>query len=162
MLRTGKPRLVAAPLFIPIALISFALSALISSDRTCASEEQSVVVIGKRSWTTQTNGAYLRWRDAVDFCATLRLGGYEDWRLPTLAELESLYSPDTQTGIRSPIRLGGCCLWSDTSLEERPAADDEIAGRARFYRWGFMYDGGHSYYAGPYFEDGEALCTREN
>ncbi len=160
----GKPRPVVAPVFsVSFALAALTLRVLINSDLVHAAEGTSIVTFEQRQWTTQTNGSYLRWPDAVAFCDDLRLGGYEDWRLPTLSELESLHSPDTATGIRSPINIGGCCLWSDTTLEERPAEDDdEIAGWARRYRWGFMFDGGLSYYAGPYFEDGEALCTRDD
>lgn len=162
MSSAGKPSSVSASLLLSCALVGFVSSALPLSDRVMAREATSVVILEQRQWTRQTNGSYLRWTDAAAYCANLRLGGHADWRLPTLAELESLYSPDTDTGMPGAIEIGGCCLWSNTSLEERPAEDDdEIAGRARFYRWGFMFDGGHSYYAGPYYEDGEALCTRD-
>ena len=30
------------------------------------------------------------WQDAVDFCANLEYGGYSDWRLPTINELEAI------------------------------------------------------------------------
>ncbi|MFK7829381.1 MAG: DUF1566 domain-containing protein [Congregibacter sp.] len=116
-----------------------------------------------RQWSTRTNGPYVRWPDAVAYCADLTLGSHEDWRLPTLTELEALYDPGAEKGIRSPISIKGCCLWSNTTLEQRAAEDgDEVAGRTHRYRWGFMFDGGLSYYAGPYYEDGEALCTRDN
>lgn len=128
-----------------------------------ASEEEGIVKLEERQWATRTNGPFIRWPEAVAYCDDLALGGYEDWRLPTLTELETLYDPRREKGIRSPIHIEGCCLWSNTSLQERAAEDgDQIAGRLRRYRWGFMFDGGHSYYAGAYYQDGEALCVRDN
>lgn len=147
--------------FIPAAF--FVCASVFLLHRAEASEEEGIVTLEERQWATRSNGPYISWPDAVTYCAELSLGSYKDWRLPTLTELESLYDPDAGGGIRSPITIEGCCLWSNTSLEELPAEDgDEVAGRPRRYRWGFMFDGGHSYYAGSYYEDGEALCTRDD
>jgi hypothetical protein len=122
------------------------------------------VTIGGLEWAAITNGEDIKWPEAVDYCAALSLAGHEDWRLPTLAELESLHDPAGEGGesIRSPFVIGGCCLWSSVSLVERPAEDgDEIAGRPEMYHWGFMFDGGFPYYAVHIFDDGRALCVRE-
>lgn len=122
-----------------------------------------IVTLDNRQWATVTNGTDIKWPDAETYCADLSLGGHDDWRLPTLVELEALYDPESSSGIREPISLGGCCLWSSTSLEDRAAEDgDEIAGEPAMYRWGYMFDGGHFYYAVHIFEDGQALCTRDD
>lgn len=119
------------------------------------------VTLDDRQWATATNGPDIRCPDAETFCADLSLGGHDDWRLPTLVELETLRDPGSASGIREPISLDGCCLWSSTSLEERAAEDgDDIAGEPAMYRWGYMFDGGYYYYAVHIFEDGRALCTR--
>ena len=34
--------------------------------------------------------AYLTYEEAKKYAAELRLGGYEDWRVPTMEELESI------------------------------------------------------------------------
>lgn len=34
--------------------------------------------------------SYLNWNDAGEYCNTMELGGYEDWRLPTKEELKGL------------------------------------------------------------------------
>jgi hypothetical protein len=115
-------------------------------------------------WALQTNGSDIRWPDAVDYCANLALAGHSDWRLPTMAELESLYDPDSVDGqgILSPITIDTCCLWSGESLVDRPAeGGDETAGPPDRYHWGFMFDGGLEYYAVHIFEDGQALCVRD-
>lgn len=45
----------------------------------------------KLMWAKSDNGADINWTDAKKYCDQYRVGGYNDWRLPTLAELASLY-----------------------------------------------------------------------
>jgi hypothetical protein len=122
-------------------------------------------VIDTLEWAVATNGKDLKWPEAVDYCKGLELAGHDDWRLPTLAELESLHDPEAPGGedIRSPLSIGGCCLWSGESLVDRPAEDGEdTGGGPEEYRWGFLFDGGLHYYAGPIYDDGRALCARNS
>jgi len=122
------------------------------------------VVIDGLEWARETNGKDIRWPEAVDYCSDLELAGHSDWRLPSLDELESLHDPEAAEGygIRSPISIETCCLWSGESLVDRPAEDgDEIGGEPDMYHWGFMFDGGLRYYAVHIFDDGRALCTRD-
>src|SRR5262245_32363360 len=43
-------------------------------------------------WAGRDNfGRDLNWRQAAKYCLDLRLGGYADWRLPTIDELEGIY-----------------------------------------------------------------------
>jgi hypothetical protein len=44
-------------------------------------------------WVSKDNGVPINWPDAVEYCRNLRVGGYADWRMPTLAELASIYNP---------------------------------------------------------------------
>jgi hypothetical protein len=62
-------------------------------------------------WTTRDNGTDVMWPQANDYAQQLRLGGYADWRLPTIDELEELYEP--QVGIRKPFKVHGL-MWSST------------------------------------------------
>ncbi len=125
-------------------------------------DDNDTVTIDQLQWALATNGEDIRWPDAVDYCADLALAGHEDWRLPSLDELQSLHASERDTGIREPFDIDTCCLWSNESLAERPAEDgDEIGGRPEMYQWGFMFDGGHLYYAVHIFEDGQALCVRD-
>lgn len=46
----------------------------------------------KLMWAKHDNGnTSLDWDQAKDYADKLSLGGYSDWRLPTIEELESLY-----------------------------------------------------------------------
>jgi Protein of unknown function (DUF1566) len=42
-------------------------------------------------WAAKDNGSNIKWADAKSYCENYRGGGYTDWRMPTSAELESLY-----------------------------------------------------------------------
>jgi len=42
-------------------------------------------------WAAKDNGADISWDDAKIYCENHRAGGYEDWRMPTQDELETLY-----------------------------------------------------------------------
>ena len=42
-------------------------------------------------WAGKDNGKNVNWHQAVKYCRNLRLGGYSDWRLPTITELEGIY-----------------------------------------------------------------------
>lgn len=113
-------------------------------------------------WMVSTNGENMKWPAAVSYCENLELSDKNDWRLPTLSELEGLHDADAEEGIRDPFELGDCCLWSSESLVDRPAEDGhEIGGEPGMYQWGFMFDGGFPYYAVHIFEDGRALCVRD-
>ena len=42
-------------------------------------------------WTAKDNGRDIEWQDAKFYCENYHGGGYKDWRMPTLDELEGLY-----------------------------------------------------------------------
>jgi hypothetical protein len=86
-------------------------------------------------WTKQDNGSDVNWNQANAYCANMRLGGYTDWRLPTIDELQDIYDPSvdvTVEGIvhvKGKIRLSAKWEWS-SSLKN--------AGEA----WFFYFVGG--------------------
>lgn len=45
-------------------------------------------------WPATDNNAHINWRGANEYCKNLGIGSYTDWRIPTLAELKSIYNPD--------------------------------------------------------------------
>jgi hypothetical protein len=42
-------------------------------------------------WAAKDNGSSLNWQNARSYCQNYSSGGHTDWRMPTLAELKSLY-----------------------------------------------------------------------
>jgi hypothetical protein len=44
-------------------------------------------------WVSKDNGVPINWPDAKKYCENLNVGGYSDWRMPTLTELATLYNP---------------------------------------------------------------------
>jgi len=50
-------------------------------------------------WAAKDNGKDVNWHQATSYCQKLRVGGYSDWRLPTIDQLEELidikaYAPE--------------------------------------------------------------------
>ena len=141
------------------SLIFFMLASL-AGNATIFSED--VVTLDDRQWTAATNGEPIKLSEANAFCNRLELGGHSDWQMPKLDQLKLLYDPGQPTGIRSPIKIASCCVWSSTSLADLAAEGFDVPGYSpAAYHWGFMFDGGLDYYAGDFYDDGEALCTRQ-
>lgn len=46
-------------------------------------------------WATTDNGHPINWPSALYYCQKYHGGGHTDWRLPTIAELRSLYDPES-------------------------------------------------------------------
>ena len=42
-------------------------------------------------WAAKDNGKDVSWKHAVKYCRDLRLAGYSDWRLASVAELQPIY-----------------------------------------------------------------------
>lgn len=156
--RAGTSRSTTLPLLLAIAILIPAVTMAEPSDAPSTVTQQGL------QWQATTSGENLTWPAAVEHCEQLEFAGHADWRLPALAELESLHDPeeDRGTGIRKPFEIDTCCLWSGESLNDRPAEDgDEIAGMPGMYHWGLMFDGGLRYYAVHIYPDGQALCVRD-
>lgn len=49
-------------------------------------------------WAAADNTYPISWLESVDYCKTIRTAGYTDWRMPTLAELQSIYTPNEKNG----------------------------------------------------------------
>lgn len=134
---------------------------LLTASAAGASPSGTAVIDG-RQWALGTSGENLPWVEADAYCRELRLDGHDDWRLPSLDELATLQDPEAATGITAPIDIDTCCLWSSTSITERPAEDGGRPGAApAHYFWGIVFDGGIRYYSNRMFADGQALCTRD-
>ena len=143
------------------SVLWLALFALAGPAGATTTPEDTITLDGLQ-WAAASNGADVLWRDADTFCRNLELAGHDDWRLPSLTELETLHDPEQPDGVRTELELDDCCLWSATTLTEltAPGADGTALDSSR-YHWGFLYDGGIRYYSIDLQPDGRALCVRE-
>jgi hypothetical protein len=69
------------------------------------------------TWTVKDNGSSVSPNQASDYCTGLRLGGFSDWRLPSIDELEAIYDSklSKQYKIKGPIELVDSCVLSGTT-----------------------------------------------
>ena len=47
-------------------------------------------------WSAKDNGTHISWTKARSYCQSYSGGDHTDWRMPTLAELKTLYDPVIQ------------------------------------------------------------------
>jgi hypothetical protein len=76
-------------------------------------------------WAAKDNGSGA-WTSAKSYCENYRGGGYTDWRMPTLNELEGLYDNSKSSKatidnynihLTELIQLRGCCPWASEVQE---------------------------------------------
>jgi hypothetical protein len=65
-------------------------------------------------WTKSDNGSDMNWYQANAYCSNLRLGGFSDWRLPTINELQAVFDPGIMKGY---IKRSGW-PWSSTKKND--------------------------------------------
>jgi hypothetical protein len=111
-----KKVIVLLMVFVLYAVFAFAGEKV----RFIASENGTVLdTRTKLMWATKDNGEAINWASANAYCGDYRAGGFTNWRLPTLTELEGLYDEDvTQQSETMPlhltelITLSACCPWA--------------------------------------------------
>ncbi len=108
-------------------------------------------------WARQDNGGDVNWYQARDYCRSLTLAGYSDWRLPTIDELQGIYDPaqsatvaDQQVHIKEGIHLTG--PWVSSS------SPSDASGMVPYF--GFDYLGDHAFHSRVIGVNGRALCVR--
>jgi len=83
-------------------------------------------------WQKSTAPDTYTWQQALNYCTALNLGGYDDWRLPTITELASIvdysrHDPSINstyltylTFFNAPLATVAC--WSSTTNADDPSA----------------------------------------
>ena len=89
------------------------------------------------TWARQDNGADVDWRDSTSYCADLRLGGYSNWRLPTIEEIAAMYD----TGEVSKCGQADCHIKPGITLSSDFAWSNNV-GKASSEAWGFDFING--------------------
>jgi hypothetical protein len=95
-------------------------------------------------WATKDNGSPINWPSALYYCQKLTAGGHTDWRLPTIAELRSLYDPEA-------VNSGGYHMTKliDTTAQSCWASETRGNQAARFnFTHGDVY-WLRQFYSGP-------------
>jgi len=65
------------------------------------------------TWTKEDTGWGMDWNQANAYCTNLRLGGYTDWRLPTIDELQGIYDASAgEKHVKGGIKLSTTYQWS--------------------------------------------------
>jgi len=91
----------------------------------------------------EDNRANVSWKAAVRHCDALIFGGWSNWRLPTIDELDSLQALWSQAAFKTidPIRTSACCQWSISEIDDATAWHYNFRFRRSFEgQKGFSYD----------------------
>ena len=109
------------------------------------------------TWTTRDSGVgSVTWHEAGAYCRALDVGGFKDWRLPSIDDLARMYDetlPEKTLRIRAPLQLsqGTWWIWSGTK-------DASDAAQA----WNLAFHTGKRYAVNLSFrrDHGRVLCVR--
>jgi uncharacterized protein DUF1566/carboxypeptidase family protein/Big-like domain-containing protein len=131
----------------PLNLGSFD-SLILSGDRVVCDTDTGFIwqgcAGGQSGDTCETGSAsMMNWQTALGYCEELSWGGHNDWRLPDLAELQSIVDCDTYSPAIDPIAFPVAPLgyfWSSSSY----AADVSDAWVV-YFNYGGSYGRGEPY-----------------
>jgi hypothetical protein len=112
-------------------------------------------------WARKDNGSNITQTDALNYCRSLSLGGFRDWRLPEVNELAQIYDASVVSGsfsrngdsydlhLKGGIQMTSGGAWSATRGNR--------SGKA----WDFLfYDGSRHFGDVDGSDGGRALCVR--
>ena len=97
----------------------------------------------------------INWQDANDYCANLKLGNKDDWRLPEVSELKSLVKavPPEQVTIDTDF-------FTDTQTDYYWTSTEYL--KKENTHWYVYFKTGYDGIAPDFKENYEARCVRDN
>ncbi|MEA2019971.1 MAG: DUF1566 domain-containing protein [Campylobacterota bacterium] len=74
--------------------------------------------IGKLMWedTKEAANNATNWKNGLKYCKELELGGFKDWKIPTIKQLEYLYDKDKEKIYNG---FGGSFYWSSDIFQDK-------------------------------------------
>jgi hypothetical protein len=102
-------------------------------------------------FTTPTDGSsHVNWNEAAYYCQGLKMGGHQDWRVPTKGELNVLFQNREKGALKGTFNLTGSFpagyYWSSTPTND-------------FNAWGQRFSDGDQYYLSRLL-DSSVRCVR--
>ena len=89
-------------------------------------------------WAGKDNGKPINWKDSWQYCKNYRGGGYADWRMPTLLEIQTLYDPTISGQGKYPtiklIKTSAQSLWAAETRGFEAARFNFTYGRTYWLR----------------------------
>ncbi|MDM8541871.1 caspase family protein [Desulfococcaceae bacterium HSG9] len=95
-------------------------------------------------WAAKDNGEDIDWKDAKKYCENYKAGGYTDWRLPTIDELEGIYDSNSSYAMdcnndykihtTKSIHISCWRVWSSDIRGSEAAYFDFYRGSRIWYR----------------------------
>jgi len=96
-------------------------------------------------WTANASNDDMIWDSAKNYCTNITVGGYSQWRLPTIDELQGLYDENLPNHMRGQFRVSFPFVWS--------------ANAGADAAWAFYFRDGKRHYNRGYSTN-RALCVR--
>ena len=89
-------------------------------------------------WAAKDNGSLINWQNARSYCQKYNGGGHTDWRMPTLAELKSLYDPKNKNRrgyhLSKLIDTSASSIWASETRDYKAARFNFISGQVYWLR----------------------------
>ena len=144
MLRQSKfgIKVFGGPSIIIIALIGFFVMPAMASDRFVDHGDGTVTDTKTGlMWAAKDNGSLINWQTANSYCHSYNIGGHTDWRMPTLAELASLYEPNTKNKqgyhVNKSIDISAASCWASETRDYEAARFNFTYGEVYWLRKSF-------------------------
>jgi hypothetical protein len=98
-------------------------------------------------WAGKDNGKDVSWKNAGKYCRDLRVAGYSDWRLATLAELGMIYDRNANAPGRDGLGASTWHVKADvflTGYQWSSSQRNDDRGRPSGYAWYFDFNQGRT------------------